>query len=217
MEIRTRVVACVDEGNTHRATAAHFRVFIKFVNDMVTLKREAGCLDPKPQGCHGHGKLAGVKDWVRARMSVRPDTTLDALRLVLLHEHGIEGHRSSVGGLLRRLGLSHKKDLRASEQKRPDVARERTIWRTRRQTFMRDHLERPIFIDETALKTNMTKTPGWAPYGERLMDHAPAGRWNTQTFVAGLRHDRIAATGVINGPMDKDMFISTSKGSWPQR
>lgn len=71
---------------------------------------------------------------------------------------------------------------------------------------MRDHLERLIFIDETALKTNMIKTSGWAPRGDRLIDHAPAGRWNTQTFVAGLRHDRIDATGVINGPMDKDMF-----------
>lgn len=48
MEIGTRVVAFVDEGNTHRATAAHFRVSIKFVNDMVKLKRETGCLDPKP-------------------------------------------------------------------------------------------------------------------------------------------------------------------------
>lgn len=71
---------------------------------------------------------------------------------------------------------------------------------------MRDHLERLIFIDETALKTNMTKASGWGPCGERLIDHAPAGRWNTQTFIAGLRHDRIDATGVINGPMDKDMF-----------
>lgn len=71
---------------------------------------------------------------------------------------------------------------------------------------MRDHLERLVFIDETALKTNMAKTSGWAMRGDRLIDHAPAGRWNTQTFIAGLRHDRIDATGIINGPMDKDMF-----------
>jgi transposase len=104
------------------------------------------------------------------------------------------------------LGCHTKKDLRASEQKRPDVARDRAIWIARRQPFMRDHLERLVFIDETALKTNMTKTSGWAPRGDRLIDYAPAGRWNTQTFIAGLRHDRIDATGVINGPMDKDMF-----------
>ena len=71
---------------------------------------------------------------------------------------------------------------------------------------MRDHLERLVFIDETALKTNMTRTSARAPRGERLLDHAPTGRWNTQTFIAGLRHDRIDATGIMNGPMDKDVF-----------
>jgi transposase len=96
--------------------------------------------------------------------------------------------------------------LRASEQKRPDIARDRAIWINRRQPFMRDHLERLVFVDETSLKTNMTKTHGWAPIGDRLIHHAPAGRWNTQTFIAGLRHDRIDATGIINGAMDKDLF-----------
>lgn len=109
MELRMRVVAFVEEGNTHRATAAHFRVSIKFVNDMVNLKRETGSLEPKPQGRRGHGKLSGVKDWVRARIAIKPDTTLDELRIALHREHGIEVHRSSVGDLLRRLGLSHKK------------------------------------------------------------------------------------------------------------
>ena len=54
MEFRTRVVDFVEEGNTQRATAAHFRVSIKFVNDMVKRKRETGSLEPKPQGCRGH-------------------------------------------------------------------------------------------------------------------------------------------------------------------
>ena len=99
-----------------------------------------------------------------------------------------------------------KKDLRASEQKRPDVAKDRAIWKTRRQPFMRDHLERLVFIDETSLKTNMIKAAGWAPEGTRLIDHAPGGHWNTQTFIAGLRHDKIDATGIISGSMDKEMF-----------
>ena len=47
MELRRRVITFVEEGNTHRATAAHFRVSIKFVNDMVKLKRETGSLEPK--------------------------------------------------------------------------------------------------------------------------------------------------------------------------
>jgi len=39
MELRRRVVDFVEEGRTHRAAAAQFRVSIKFVNDMVLLKR----------------------------------------------------------------------------------------------------------------------------------------------------------------------------------
>ena len=84
-------------------------VSIKFVNDMVKLKRKTGSLDPKPQGRRGHGKLADVADWVRKQMEERPATTLDELRVALEREHGIRVHRSSVGGLLNRLGLSHKK------------------------------------------------------------------------------------------------------------
>ena len=32
------------------------------------------------------------------------------------------------------------------------------------------------FIDETSVKTNMAKTTGWAPKGQRLVDHAPFGQ-----------------------------------------
>lgn len=109
LALRERVVAFVEEGNSHRSSAARFMVSIKFVNDMVKLKRETGSLDPKPQGRRGHGKLAHVADWVRKQMAERPGTTLDELRVALEREHGITVHRSSVGGLLNRMGLSHKK------------------------------------------------------------------------------------------------------------
>ena len=53
---------------------------------------------------------------------------------------------------------------------------------------MRNLLPRIGFIDETALKTNMAKTTGWSAKGARLIDHAPFGHWNTQTFIAALRY-----------------------------
>ncbi len=67
-------------------------------------------------------------------------------------------------------------------------------------------LERQIFLDETSLKTNLVKTTGWAPVGERLIGHAPFGHWNTQTFIAALRHDRLDAPWVIDGPINRDLF-----------
>jgi len=48
------------------------------------------------------------------------------------------------------------------------VADLRRIWIGKRQPFMANHLERLVFIDETSVKTNMAKTTGWAPRGQRL-------------------------------------------------
>ena len=103
-------------------------------------------------------------------------------------------------------GSVTKKDLQAVEQKRADVALARRVWIARRQPFMRNALERLVFVDETSVKTNMAKTTGWAPVGARLRDHAPFGQWRTQTFVAALRHDRMDAPWVIDGAMNREMF-----------
>ncbi len=62
--------------------------------------------------------------------------------------------------------------------------------------------KRLIFIDETWVKTNMTRTCGWAARGSRLVAHVPHGHWKTLTFLAGLRHDRIVAPFVLDGPIN---------------
>ncbi len=63
-----------------------------------------------------------------------------------------------------------------------------------------------MFIDETWTKTNMAPLRGWAPKGERLLAKAPFGHWNTMTFVAALRHDRIEAPWLLDGPMNGERF-----------
>ncbi|MEI6800810.1 MAG: transposase [Pseudomonadota bacterium] len=67
-------------------------------------------------------------------------------------------------------------------------------------------LTRLAFIDETALKTNMAKTTGWSACGARLGDHAPFGHWRTQTFLAALRHNRLDAPWIIDGPINRKVF-----------
>ena len=109
-ELRQRVVDVVEEGHTHCAAAAQFRVSVKFVNDMVLLKRATGSLAAKPQGNGGgHGKLAGVAGWTLRRIKEKRDLTLDELVVELREGHGVEAHRVSVWRHLRGLGLTHKK------------------------------------------------------------------------------------------------------------
>ena len=80
LELRQRVFDFVEESHTLRAAAAQFRVSVKFVNDMVLLKLRTGSLEPKPRGNGGgHGKLAGVVDWIARRIRQKRDLTLDEL------------------------------------------------------------------------------------------------------------------------------------------
>ena len=59
--------------------------------------------------------------------------------------------------------------------------------------------DRVVFIDETAVKTNLTRLRGWGPRGERLRMDAPFGSRGTQTLIAGLKQDALIAPWVIKG------------------
>jgi len=63
-----------------------------------------------------------------------------------------------------------------------------------------------VFIDETWTKTNMVPLRGWAPCGARLLGHVPYGHWNTMTFIAALRCDRIEAPCLLDGPINGESF-----------
>jgi len=65
---------------------------------------------------------------------------------------------------------------------------------------------RLVFIDETWTKTNMAPLRGWGPRGQRLYAKVPHGHWRTTTFLAALRHDRIDAPCVIDGPINGEIF-----------
>jgi transposase len=65
---------------------------------------------------------------------------------------------------------------------------------------------RLVFIDETWTRTDMGPLRGWAPCGQRLIGKLPHGRWRTMTFVAALRHDRIEAPWLLEGPIDGESF-----------
>ena len=65
-----------------------------------------------------------------------------------------------------------------------------------------------VFIDETWASTNMTPRYGRCERGKRLIAHAPFGHWKTTTFLAALRHDRITAPCVFDGPINGAKFLA---------
>lgn len=66
--------------------------------------------------------------------------------------------------------------------------------------------ERLVFLDETGLKTNLTRRRGWAEGGQRLVEAIPAGKWQTNTLVHAIALDGTRAAMVLDGPINGPSF-----------
>jgi len=53
----------------------------------------------------------------------------------------------------------------------------------------------------------MAPLRGWAPVGQRIKAKVPNGHWKTMTFLAALRHDRVDAPWLIDGPINGERFL----------
>jgi transposase len=92
--------------------------------------------------------------------------------------------------------LAKKKPLHAEEQLDPEVAAQRQGWA---EWMGEVDPDRFVFIDESNAKTTMTRRYGRAPRGERVVDHAPAGKYHSTTILGALRHDGTVAAMVYEG------------------
>ncbi len=78
------------------------------------------------------------------------------------------------------------------------------MWWKKYQT--RIEPSRLVFIDETWIKTNMSRLRGWCKKGQPLHAKLPHGHWKTLTFLGALRSDGITAPFVLDGPINKQSF-----------
>ena len=69
-------------------------------------------------------------------------------------------------------------------------------------------LSRLVFLDETWVKTNMTRLRGRALRGERVVSKVPYGHWKTTTFLAALRASGLTAPLVVDGAINGAIFLA---------
>jgi transposase len=61
-------------------------------------------------------------------------------------------------------------------------------------------------VDETGLKTDMSRLRGWAQRGLRLMEAVPGGHWHVHTLVHAVALDGTRAAMVLDGPVNSLCF-----------
>jgi transposase len=187
-ELRMRVIDFVEEGGSRREAAEQFEVSVSSAIRWVQRFRENGTSEPMARG-GSTSPLEKHSRQILVLISEQSDLTLNGI-VSALHKRRIPGSRSALSRFFARHRITIKKSLRAAERKRADVARARRRW-IREQGFLDP--ARLVFIDETAVTTNMMRLNGWNPRGERLVSDAPMGHWETVTFIAGLRQTRLAS------------------------
>ena len=204
--LRGRVLAAADDGEPVGRIATLLRVSVSYVSKVLSRRQRTGQTTALPQRCHLPRKLAALQGAIEAQVTSRPDATIAELRAWLSETHKVSASTGLMWKTLAALDLTFKKkSLRAAEQDRPDVAEARTQWRQKQPSLTPSRL---VFIDETWVRTNMTRLDGRAPRGKRLVDAVPHGHWKTTTFIGALRCDAVTATGAFDGAVNGELFLA---------
>lgn len=87
------------------------------------------------------------------------------------------------------------------------MAARRATWRAEVMPAL--DADRLVFLDEAGAETNMARTTGYAPRGERLVEAVPHGHGPTTALVGALRADGFVAPVVIDGAVDGDLLLAS--------
>jgi transposase len=110
MDLRRRVLAACDRGQTTKVVAKRFGVSPAWVRRLKQRRREDGQIGPRPSGGDRRSKFdeAALKR-LRRHVMAQPDATLEQLRGWAADELDIECSLMAVCRALRRIGLTFKK------------------------------------------------------------------------------------------------------------
>lgn len=109
-DLRERVARFVEEGRSRHAAAAHFKVSVSFVVNLMSAFRATGSLAPKPSGGRRHAKLEPHRAFLLAQVDERPDITMPELAAALVAATGATATPAALSRWLIRAGYRFKKN-----------------------------------------------------------------------------------------------------------
>lgn len=109
MDLRERVVAAIEGGESTHQAAARFAIGIATAGAWARLKRSTGDVRPAKQGKPKGAVLDAHADFILRVLAEAPDTTLDEMVERLREERGVTVVRTAVWKFLDRHGQTHKK------------------------------------------------------------------------------------------------------------
>ena len=111
LDLRERVVGFVEDGQSRRAAAAHFKVSVSFVVNLMKAVRMRGSFVPKPSGGRRHAKLEPHRSFLLAQVVEKADITMSELAAELAAATGEKADPASLSRWLIRAGYRFKKRM----------------------------------------------------------------------------------------------------------
>jgi len=121
-DLRERVVAIVEEGDSAREAARLLNVGASTAIRWIERWTTTGSVEAKPGTGHSRSPLNKHEQWLLDLVAAEPDLTLDDIRLRLSGAKKLKVGTSSIWRFYDRHEITFKKTLHAAEQDRPDVA-----------------------------------------------------------------------------------------------
>lgn len=109
MDLRERLVAAVEAGESRRSAARRFGVSPSTAVKLLQRVCQTGSAAPDKIGGRRRPALEAHREWVLARIAEKPDLTLRALAAELT-ERGVKAGQYAVWSFFRREGLTFKKN-----------------------------------------------------------------------------------------------------------
>jgi transposase len=108
-DLRSRVIAAVENGVTRHQAAARFGVSISSAIKWTQRFRQTGATAAKPMGGDHRSRLTGEREWLLARVAQVPDLTLAEIRQELA-ERGVGVGYGTVWRFFAKEKVSFKKN-----------------------------------------------------------------------------------------------------------
>jgi transposase len=109
MDLRERLVAAVEAGESRRSAARRFGVSASIAVKWLQRMDRTGSVAPDKIGGYRRPALENEREWVLARIAQKPDLTLRALAAELA-ERGVKAGPYAVWSFFQREGMTFKKN-----------------------------------------------------------------------------------------------------------
>jgi len=119
LDLRERVVGFVEDGRSRRAAAAHFKVSVSFVVNLVKAVRTRGSFEHKSSGGRRHSKLEPHRSFLLAQVAEKVDITMPELAGALAAATGEKADPASLSRWLIRAGYRFKKNSAGERARSP--------------------------------------------------------------------------------------------------